>query len=100
MKLNNKGFAISGVIYAIMFLFIILIFAILGLLGTRKIILDKYKKEVADNIEGNVSTLNASKIDKSGASAPELTKGMIPVIKVNMIKIGIIMNKKNGLMLY
>ena len=44
MKLNNRGFAISGTIYALMFLFIILIFATLGLLGSRKVVLDKYKQ--------------------------------------------------------
>lgn len=80
MKLNNKGFAISGIIYAIMFLFIIIIFAVLGLLGTRKLALDKYKKEVSNSIENNEEIINVSKIDKSGASTPILDTNMIPVI--------------------
>ena len=80
MRLNNKGFAISGVIYAIMFLFIILTFAILGLLGSRKIVLDKYKQDVMKDIEGDASIINISKIDRSGAPSPILASSMIPVI--------------------
>ena len=80
MRLNNKGFAISGTIYALMFLFIILIFATLGLLGSRKIILDKYKNEVLTNLKSNTDIINLSKVDKSGASMPVLSPNMIPVI--------------------
>lgn len=80
MKLNNRGFAISGILYAIMFLFITLIFAVLGLLGSRKIVLDKYKQEVSNKLENNEIIENAAKIDKSGANTPQLLIGMIPVI--------------------
>jgi len=80
MKLNNKGFAISGILYAIMFLFITLIFAVLGLLGSRKVILDKYKQEVSNQLENNEIIENSAKIDKSGANTPQLLIGMIPVI--------------------
>ena len=80
MKLNNKGFAVSGIIYALMFLFIILAFATLGLLGSRKIVLDKYKLEAMKNIEGNADIINVSKIDRSGAPTPILSSSMIPVI--------------------
>lgn len=79
MRLNNKGFAISGVIYALMFVFIAFMFGILGILGTRKLTLDKYKFEVANNLENNNIGLSYSKVDKSGAPAPILSKGMIPV---------------------
>lgn len=80
MKLNNKGFAISGVIYAIMFLFIILTFATLGLLGSRKVVLDSYKQDVMKTIEGDTSIINVSKIDRSGAPSPILASSMIPVV--------------------
>lgn len=80
MKLNNRGFAISGIIYALMFLFIILIFATLGLLGSRKIVLDKYKQEVIKEIENSDALSNAGKVDRSGASTPILAPSMIPVI--------------------
>lgn len=83
MKLNNKGFAVSGVIYALMFLFIILIFATLGLMGSRKIILDKYKQDALKELEGSIELTNTYKIDRSGAAKPELTQSMIPVIYEN-----------------
>lgn len=79
MKLNNKGFAISGTIYALMFLFIILIFATLGLLGSRKIILDKYKQGIVKDIQTNRNIINSNKIDKSGAETPLLLDSMIPI---------------------
>lgn len=56
MKLSNKGFAVSTVMYIILITAIILILAILSILSSRKLILDNIKKEVADNInnEGTV----------------------------------------------
>ena len=50
MKLNNKGFAISTIMYMILILAVILIIAILSILSARKLVLDKLKKEVADSI--------------------------------------------------
>lgn len=49
--MNQKGFAISGMLYSILVLFLIMILSILATLGTRKLILDKTKKEVYDNIQ-------------------------------------------------
>ena len=80
MKLNNKGFAVSGIIYALMFLFIILIFATLGLLGSRKVVLDKYKKSTVNNLENDYEVLSSAKIDRSGASTPVLANSMIPIV--------------------
>ena len=42
-KLNNKGFAIASILYSIMVLFLLLLLSILGILGSRKAILDKNK---------------------------------------------------------
>ena len=50
MKLNNKGFAISSIIYLILVLVIILITITLSILGSRKLIIDKIKDEVLNNI--------------------------------------------------
>ena len=80
MKLNNKGFAISGTIYALMFLFIILIFATLGLLGSRKVVLDKYKQGIVKDVQLDNILSSSGKVDKSGAIKPMLTTSMIPVI--------------------
>lgn len=50
MKLNNKGFAISTIMYMILILAVILIIATLSVLGSRKLVLDKQKSEALDNI--------------------------------------------------
>ena len=63
-----------------MFLFIVLMLATLGLLGSRKVVLDKYKQDVRKDIEENIAVINTGKIDKSGASTPVLLPTMIPVV--------------------
>ena len=40
MKLNNKGFAITAVLYGLLILFVVLIGSYLTLLGTKKSRLD------------------------------------------------------------
>lgn len=58
MKLNDKGFAISGILYSILVIFMIVLFTILGTLGSRKVVLDKTKMEVFNmlNEESEVTT--------------------------------------------
>lgn len=55
-KLNNKGFAISGVVYSLLLLFVILLYAILSILANRKIILDKTKKDMLLEINGEAES--------------------------------------------
>ena len=50
MKLNNKGFAISTIMYMILIMAIVLIALTLSILSSRKLILDKIKKETNNNI--------------------------------------------------
>lgn len=52
MKLNNRGFAISTLMYMILILAIILILATLSILSSRKLILDKIKVEIVESIYG------------------------------------------------
>lgn len=56
MKLDNKGFAISGILYAIMILFLTIIFSLLALVTNRKLVLDKYKGEVKELINNSEET--------------------------------------------
>lgn len=49
-KLDNKGFAIASILYSIMVLFLLLLLSILGILGNRKAILDKNKKDILEKI--------------------------------------------------
>ena len=53
-KLNNKGFAIASILYSIMVLFLLLLLSILGILGSRKAILDKNKKDILDSLNNEV----------------------------------------------
>ena len=50
MKLNNKGFAISSVMYMILIMAIVLITLTLSLLSSRKLVLDKIKQETLNDI--------------------------------------------------
>jgi len=50
LKLNNKGFAISSIMYMIMILAVLLVTLTLTLLSGRKLILDKIKVEVQNEI--------------------------------------------------
>ena len=50
-RLNNKGFAVSGILYPILILTIFLIVEILTLMSTRKTVLDKSKKELLNKID-------------------------------------------------
>jgi hypothetical protein len=50
MKLNNKGFAISTIMYMILIMAVILITLTLTLLSSRKLILDKTKQKARENI--------------------------------------------------
>jgi len=56
MKLNNKGFAISTIMYMILIMAVILIVLTLTLLGSRKLILDKAKQEAIGRINDESGT--------------------------------------------
>lgn len=51
--LNNKGFAISGILYPIFVLFLILLFGIVGNLAASKAILDKNKRDMQSELNGD-----------------------------------------------
>ncbi|MDO4963727.1 MAG: hypothetical protein Q4E75_06520 [bacterium] len=50
LKLNNKGFAISTVMYLVLILAIVLFTLTLSVLSNRKNILDKQKEEALNTI--------------------------------------------------
>lgn len=72
MKLNNKGFAISSIMYIVMIMCVILILLTLSILGSRKLILDKQKNDVMDIL------YNEKKILK--ANVPLILDGLVPVV--------------------
>lgn len=78
MKLNNRGFAFSSLIYILFLLFMVIIFSVLSLMGSRKRVLDKFKKDKYQDI--NESTCN--NIYREGilnGADPVLTNNMIPI---------------------
>lgn len=52
MKLNNKGFAISGVLYPVFVLFLVLIFGIVGILSSSKTLTDRVRNEIELELNG------------------------------------------------
>ena len=48
--MKNKGFAVTGIIYTLMVIFIILIITLLAMFNNRKGLLDKLKDRVLEDI--------------------------------------------------
>lgn len=81
MKLNNKGFAISSVMYLILVIALIIVAITISLITNRKMIIDKQKRQVLNSFESdlilskityisipfdNTWTLNNASIDANG----------------------------------
>ena len=63
MRLNNKGFAISGILYSMFILVITLMFLVLSILAGRRTTLNKISNEATDSIESRkVSKVSCSSI--------------------------------------
>ncbi|MDD2180864.1 MAG: hypothetical protein PHW32_00665 [Bacilli bacterium] len=80
MKLNNKGFAITGILYTALLLFLVLLAGILSMMSTRKIILDKMKKTTLESLGGGQIVEDPRYTDLTGAAIPEFGEGMIPIM--------------------
>lgn len=57
--MNKKGFAITGIIYTLMVLFIILIIALLAMFNDRKNLLDELRERVLNNINTSNDVVDA-----------------------------------------
>lgn len=60
--LNNKGIAISGILYTLLVLFVALIFGILGLVSSSKITYDNFKIKLNNRLNGVVESNNTTSI--------------------------------------
>lgn len=56
MKLNNKGFAITSVLYGLLILFVVLTSTYLAILSSKKNNIDK----ITENLEEDYFTSNSS----------------------------------------
>ena len=58
MKLNNKGFALTSIIYMLIVLFVMVVLLILANLTSRKVVLDKIKNDVKAELDQEVTIIN------------------------------------------
>lgn len=64
MKLNNKGFALTSIIYMLIVLFLLIMLLLLGNLATRKLILDKLKTDVKNKLnQGGINVATETLYD-------------------------------------
>ena len=61
MKLNNKGFALTSIIYMLIVLFLMILLLVLSNLAQRKVVLDKLKYDVKTKLNQGV-TINTSEL--------------------------------------
>ena len=52
--MNKKGFAVSGIIYTLLVLFIILVIALLAMFNSRKTTLDELKEKILNIVNNNI----------------------------------------------
>ena len=81
--MNEKGFAVSGVLYSILLLFMILMISMISMLGDRRTILEKIKREVLGETSGNIAEVYN---DAKGVNKPQLSEGMTPIKWVNGVE--------------
>lgn len=74
VKLNNKGFAISTIMYIILVFALLLVIATMTILSSRKLILDKVKKEVKEQLE--ISYKELEYIESTGTQY--IDTGVVP----------------------
>ena len=61
MKLNNKGFALTSMIYMLLVLFLMVMLLLLANLAQRKVVLDKIKHDVINKLDQGTS-INAQEL--------------------------------------
>lgn len=59
MKLNNRGFAVAGIIYSLLVLFLIIIMLVLGILSNRKIQLNSLKNKALEQVNNDSQNDNS-----------------------------------------
>ena len=91
LKLNNKGFAISSVMYIILVLAVVLIALTLALFSSRKLILDKLRNSVVNAVNNTHSytyrqTLNKLKEEAiTYATKNNITKDSIKISNLDSV---------------
>lgn len=77
MKLNNKGFALTSIIYMLIVLFLMIMLLVLSNLAQRKVVLDKIKNDVKNELnQGGILASNSMIVtfDPQGGQLNQTTK--------------------------
>ena len=86
--MNNKGFAVTGFLYSILVLFIVIATLLIFNLQNKKVILDKLKSDALDNLENNINeeSLIIGGPTKVEAKIGETHKGIVYLDPTNLSK--------------
>lgn len=76
-KLNNQGFAVSGILYPILVLFLMLVIGLLDIMSSRKVIFDQTKNEILDELN-DPNSLNEPVITVIGKDVTILNNKNVP----------------------
>ena len=76
----NKGFAISGMIYSILILFLLILFGLLSVMGARKMILDKLKNDVITELNYDITQIEPS-VPESVSFAEDSWETIAAIVK-------------------
>lgn len=74
MKLNNKGFAITSVLYGLLILFVVMTSTYLTVLSAKKNRLDNITKEIEDSYDFNIKKENLTESIGDTYTAPHTGK--------------------------
>ncbi len=74
--MNEKGFAVSGILYSILLLFMIIVISVITMLGDRRTVLERIKREVLGELSENISDFYD---EAKGVNKPQLSSGMTPI---------------------
>ena len=78
MKLNNKGFAITAVIYGLLILFVILVSSYLTVLSARKNRVDNLVKDIEEEYMENMPQSESNSGDNTGDNGDDEPENDLP----------------------
>ena len=77
MKLNNKGFAVSGILYPLLILFIMLLIGVLDIMSSRKTVFDQTKDDIITELN-DPNSLKSPIITVVGTNVTILNNTNVP----------------------
>lgn len=81
-KLNQKGFAISAILYTMLILTVLLMFLIIGVLANRQATLNKMSSEVRKKIDGKTGDFTGGDLPENSLYVKFITNAIPPTTMV------------------